>query len=287
MQNFNAQYFKMNKEKLSFRHLNGIVEGIFFSSKEDAPLVIIINGHNGFYNYGMFPHIQESLALHGISSYSFNFSHGGIKGDSDYFDDLDMYEKNCMRLEVEDTMCVLHNISSEKLKNHSKIFLLAHSLGGVPAIFGASKAQDENITLTGIILISTVKELNFWPLEMLEEWKHDRVYFKKNNRTKQLLPQGEEFLNEVLQSESKWNVEAELKKLREPILIIHGENDEAVSVEHGRQKYKWIKDSNKNSSLKIIPGATHTFNTKHPFEETTPQLEEMIHEVVEFIKHFD
>lgn len=273
----------MHKEKLLFRHFNGVVDGIYISVKDDAPLVVIINGHNGFYNYGMFPHIQESLAAHGIASYSFNFSHGGIKGESDYFEDIDFYEKNCMRLEVEDTMCALHNFASEKLKNHSKIFLLAHSLGGVPAIFAASKAQHENIHIAGIILLSTVKQLNFWPKEMLEEWKQNKVYYKKNNRTKQMLPQGEEFLNEVLQSDLKWNVESEIKKLKQPILIIHGENDEAVPVEHGQHKYEWIKESNKNASLKIIPGATHTFNTKHPFEETSPQLEEMIHDVVAFI----
>ncbi len=274
----------MQKEKLLFRHANGVVEGIYISVQNDSPLVIIINGHNGFYNYGMFPHIQKSLAGNGLASYSFNFSHGGVKGEADYFEDLESYQKNCMRLEVEDTMCVLHNLDSEKLKHHSKIFLLTHSLGGVPTIFAASKTQDEHIDIAGIILVSTVEQLNFWPQEMLEEWKQNKVYYKKNNRTKQMLPQGEEFLNEVLLSDSEWNVKAEIKKLGQPVLIIHGENDEAVSIEHGLNKYKWIKDSNKNASLKIIDGATHTFNTKHPFEETTPQLEKMISEAVAFIK---
>ncbi len=274
----------MHKERLTFRHTNGLVEGIYISVKHDSPLVIIINGHNGFYNYGMFPYIQERLAIQGIASYSFNFSHGGVKGDSDFFEEPGLYENNCMRLEVEDTMSILHNLDSKKLKKHAKIFLLAHSLGGVPAIFAASKALDENLHIAGIILISTVQQLNFWPAEMLEEWKRDKVYYKKNNRTKQMLPQGEEFLNEVLQSDSKWNVETELKKLSQPVLIIHGENDEAVSLEHGLNKYEWIKNSNKNASLKIIPGATHTFNTKHPFEGSTPYVEEMIKEVADFIK---
>ena len=184
----------------------------------NSPLVIIINGHNGFYNYGMFPYLQETLSRHGISSYSFNFSHGGIKGDADYFEDLINYEKNCMRLEVEDVMCVLHNLHPGKFEKHNKLFLLAHSLGGVPLIFSAKKAQDENIVINGIILVSTVKQLNFWPREMVDEWKQNKVYYKKNNRTKQMLPQGEEFLNEVLQSDSKWNVENEIKKLQQPIL---------------------------------------------------------------------
>lgn len=273
----------MNLKEISLIHENGVVDGIYLSTGANSPLVIIINGHNGFYNYGMFPYLQQSLAQHNISSYSFNFSHGGIKGDTDYFEDLGKYEKNCMRLEVEDVMCVLHNLHSGKFEKQDKFFLLAHSLGGVPAIFSAKKAQDENIVINGIILVSTVKQLNFWPDEMINEWKQNKVCYKKNNRTKQLLPQGEEFLNEVLQSDSEWNVENEIKKLSQPILILHGENDEAIPEVHGRKLFEWIRLINKNSFLKIIPGATHTYNTKHPFEGTTPQLEEMINDIVTFI----
>ena len=151
-------------------------------------------------------------------------------------------------------------------------------------IFSAKKAQDENIVINGIVLVSTVKQLNFWPQEMVDEWKQNKVYYKKNNRTKQMLPQGEEFLNEVLQSDSKWNVENEIKKLKQPILILHGENDEAIPEEHGRSLFEWVRPANKKSFLKIIPGATHTYNTKHPFEGTTQQLEEMIDSVVMFIQ---
>lgn len=275
----------MKKIKISFTHKDGIVDGIYFNAGDQLPLVIIINGHNGFYNYGMFPYIQESLVGRGISSYSFNFSHGGIKGDSDFFDDLKRYEKNCMRLEIEDVMCVLHNLTSEKFKKPVSVFLLAHSLGGVPEIYSAAKAQDENLTINGIILISTVKQLNFWPDEMMEEWKQNKVFYKKNNRTKQLLPQGQEFLNEILKSDTEWNIENEIKKLKMPILIVHGDGDEAIPVEHGHKLFEWIKNKNENSSLEIIPGATHTFNTKHPFEGPSPQLEKMLDMIVPFIQN--
>ena len=272
----------MNKKEISLAHENGIIDGIYLNAGINSPLVIIINGNNGFYNYGMFPYLQEAFARNNISSYSFNFSHGGIKGAADYFEDLINYEKNCMRLEVEDVMCVLYNLPSGKFEKHARIFLLAHSLGGVPLIFSARQAQDENILINGIVLVSAVKNINFWPEEMINEWKQNKVYFIKNNRTKQMLPQGEEFMNEVLQSDSKWNVENEITKLRQPILILHGENDEAIPEEHGRSMFEWVHPVNKKSFLKIIPGATHTYNTRHPFEGTTQQLEEMINSVVMF-----
>lgn len=265
----------MEKERVIFQHTNGNVEGIYINAGSGSPLVIIINGHNGFYNYGMFPYIQQQLFKNRISSYSFNFSHGGIMGDADVFEDLGKYEQNCMRLETEDLLSVLRNLY-KKCKDHLKIFLFAHSLGGVPTLFGAKKAVKEKIKIDGIILASTVKTLNFWPPEMIKEWAMAGVYYKKNNRTKQELPQGFELLQEILNCDKVWNIKEAIQSLNLPILIIHGANDEAVPVEHGESLFSWIKDTNANAQLKILPSATHTYNTKHPFENSSMELEELI-----------
>ncbi|MDP1727610.1 MAG: dienelactone hydrolase family protein [Bacteroidota bacterium] len=274
----------MQKQKLSFKHQNGTVDGIYLDAGTGSALVIIINGHNGFYNYGMFPYIQETLFRNGISSYSFNFSHGGVIGDSDYFDDLEKYEKNCMRLETEDLLSVLHHLKSGEFKQHPKVFLLAHSLGGVPAIFGSKKAQEEHIKIDGIILVSTIKSLDFWGKEITDAWKRNLVYFKKNNRTKQELPQGFEFLQEVLSCNTHWNIETAIKLLKQPILIVYGEKDEAVSKDHAESLYAWSKEHNPDTLLKIIPNATHTFNTKHPFEGASDALIELLDLVVNWIQ---
>lgn len=271
----------MKRDRITFQHTNGEVEGIYINAGSGSPFVIIINGHNGFYNYGMFPYIQQKLFENGISSYSFNFSHGGVIGDSDVFDDLQKYEQNCMRLETEDLLSIFHNLN--QFEDHSKMFLFAHSLGGVPAIFGAKKAADEKIKIAGIVLVSTVKTLNFWPPEVLNEWASSGVYYKKNNRTKQELPQGFELLQEIVSSDKNWNVQRAIRSLYIPILIIHGTNDEAVPVEHGYSIFSWIKDCNPNARLKLIPNATHTFNTKHPFEKSSNELEELIKITAEWI----
>jgi pimeloyl-ACP methyl ester carboxylesterase len=264
----------MIKNKLSFYCTNGKVDGIYINAGGLTPLVIIINGHNGFYNYGMFPFIQENFFENGISSYSFNFSHGGVIGDADFFEDLEGYEKNCIRVETQDLLCVLHHLSS--FDKHSKIILLAHSLGGIPTIFGTSKAIEENIKIDGIILVSTVKTLQFWPKEMLQEWATAGVFYKKNNRTKQDLPLGFEFLQEVVNADRDWNAEMEIQKIKSPVLIIHGENDEAIPIEHGQTLYQWLKETNSKVLFRTILNATHTFNTKHPFEGPSNELKELM-----------
>ncbi len=68
------------------------------------------------------------------------------------------------------------------------------------------------------------------------------------------------------------------------MLIIHGEKDEAIPVEHGQALFDWIKETNPKPELKIIPGATHTYNTRHPFEGPSNELEELIRTSVNWIR---
>ena len=268
---------------MTFTHEEGNVEGVFINAGTGSPIVLIVNGHNGFYSYGMFPHIQTFLAGHGVSSFSFNFSHGGIIGDRDVFEELDKYERNCMRLEVKDTLTVLKHLRHLSSTVNPRTFILAHSLGGVPATFSTTLAGEEDISISGLILLSCVQQLDFWPNEMINKWREERVYYQLNNRTKQLLPHGEELLTEILHSDGKWNVKKEIAKITCPILIVHGDADESVPVQHAYGLYNAASANNQAVTLKIVQSATHTYNTRHPFQGSSSQLHEMLNQVMAFI----
>lgn len=276
----------MQSSKISFSHSNGTIEGVYINAGDNTPLIIIANGHNGFYNYGMFPYIQSKLGESGVSSYSFNYSHGGVKGDEDFFSELEKYEKNCMRLEKEDILCALENLQSDDYKHHSSISIFTHSLGGVPTIFATVEAQELKLKLNSIILTATIKTLDVWGDTMMKKWQEDGVYLMKNKRTNQDLPQGYEFLQEVLKSNTDWNVETAIKKIQLPTLIVHGEKDEAVPVEHSKTLFEWVQGNNPQNELNIITDATHNFNTKHPFEGTSPELDNMVLVCVDWVKKF-
>ena len=136
------------RKRVNFNFNHGAIAGMYvYPLQGSGPLVVIVNGHNGFYAYGMFPYIQDALAEKGISSYSFNFSHGGVKDDEDYFTDLAAYQKNCMRLEQLDLLEVLRNLDGSGIKKPQKggVFLLSHSLGSVPLLFGTREALQHGI----------------------------------------------------------------------------------------------------------------------------------------------
>ena len=275
------------KTEKTFTFSHGTVDGVYQkSNSEHSPLILITNGHNGFYNYGMFPYIQEQFGMNGISSFSYNFSHGGVKFDSDYFADLSLYEKNCMRLETLDLHETVKQIVNKRneFNAYKGLYLMCHSMGSVPTLFAAKQLIAEGFKIDGIILISCVKSIALWPPAVMEEWEKTGVLLKKNNRTKQELPQGKEFLEEIKQADLKWNLKSALKGVNSDFLLLHGEKDEAVPLEHSVTMNNWNMEFGHNTRCKIIPNATHTYNTKHPFEKSTPELEELITEIITWIK---
>lgn len=274
----------MQEQKHVFESKNGPLDARYNNAGAGTPLVIIANGHNGFFNYGMFPFVRQYLAENGISTIGFNYSHSGIVGESDVFDDLERYRKNCRRLEKEDLLTVLR-IASDEFSQHPKVFILAHSMGGIATVFAAKEAAEKNIPLHGAILLNCLSTLNVRSESVIENWKKNGVWLLRNNRTLQDLPQGEEYLQETLASagNGSWNPEPVVRSLRIPLLILHGNEDESVPVWHSEHLFAWSKDYHPDTRFELIPGATHTLNTKHPFEGATSQLLDVLHCVKKFM----
>ena len=272
----------MKTKLISFILKHGKINGVLKEVKDSDYMVIITNGFNGFYNYGMFPYIQNTLAENGISNISYNFSHGGVIGDADFFLDLNKYRKNCMRLEMLDLIGVTNKIV--KMYPRAKLINLAHSMGGVPTIFGTNKLQEKGVEISGVILISTINTLKIWPKNMMNKWVEEGVYYLENNRTKQKLPLGREFLNEVINSDIDWNLIKEISKIKSDVLLLHGEKDETVPPEHSEMLHNARKAVGLKSKLSLIGNAGHTFNTTHPFKDSSIELDKMLSTCINWIK---
>ena len=76
------------------------------------------------------------------------------------------------------------------------------------------------------------------------------------------------------------NIKRAASNLKIPHLIIHGDNDTSVSIEEAKNLHNW----NPISELKIIEGADHVFNSKHPWDNN--ELSEQLHTVVKSIIKF-
>jgi uncharacterized protein len=248
-----------------------------------APLVVLLCGHNGFYHFAFFPTLQQHLIENGYSSVAFNYSHCGISDHGDYFDDLSRYEKNCRRLEVEDTVFLVSSIDKILQQKPSHLFLLGHSMGGFNTGFVADKLVSSGINVNGLVFLNALKTLDIRTKEIMDEWQANGVYHRNNGRTHQDLPQGKEFLEETLASHDKWNLEKTIGHLVMPILVVHGSADEAVPFEHGLNIFSWIDDNNDHNEFIAIENGTHTLNTSHVGNRESEQLDEFCGELVEWL----
>lgn len=269
------------QQKLSFFFEHGEVEGILVLPEEATNLVIITNGHNGFYSYGMFPYLQQGLASKGIASFSYNFSHGGIRGDNDVFTDLQAYEKNCMRLETADLLEVFSALHTEF--PDLQLWMLSHSMGAVPNTFAAAAINELGLPIAGLLYLAPVSKLDFWPQTLLDAWKEKGTINMYNKRTRQELPHGPELLQEIAQTNTAWNMKAALKKLGLPLLVIHGGADESVPARHGQDVFRWAASTGFSARYIEIGSTGHTFGTTHPFTGSTEALESVILGILAFV----
>jgi len=266
-------------KKYKINSPQGIIDGFYYeASKNTGKLAIIINGLNGFSTYGMFPQIQKELQFIGVSSIAFNFSHGGVRGDSDVFTEIDFYEKNSMRMEVQDILSVVNSLRELKIE-YKELYLISHSLGSIPTAFAGYEIVKNNLNLNGIIFIAPSMNLDFWGEENMIKWEKDGFLNYFNKRTNQNLKLGRGFLEETKQSATTWNIETPLSKTPIKYLIIHGEKDESIPIEEAHIVSNWIKKYNYDCTLKIIEKANHNFNITHPYKESSDEFVKLIGEI--------
>ena len=110
------------------------------------------------------------------------------------------------------------------------LFLMGRSLGSMPAIELASNYQDE---IRGLIIESGAAS-NFRRL-----WNYLGITGSEAS-----LSEESSFLNKV-----------KIRQVRKPTLIIHGEYDQIISVEEGKELYQ--SSGTPEKKILIIPGADH------------------------------
>ena len=254
---------------------------IFYPKKrEKAEIVLFAHGFKGFKDWGHFPLIQRYLANNGFIVVAFNFSHnGGTVEEEIDFPDLDALSNNTYQKEVEDVGYVLGWIKDNKTNyftgaNIERIHMIGHSRGGGIALVAGSKYDELKKVVTWAAVADFMERLP--DAIELQKWKESGVFYIKNGRTQQDMPMNYNFVQSLLKHQEELNIEKSVRKLEKSLLVIHGANDETVSVENAERIKSWKNEA----QLKVIANCNHTFNGKHPWiESNLPKatLEALIH----------
>lgn len=257
-----------------------LADAIFPNSEEQLPLIIFVHGYKGYKDWGSWEMMGEKLAEAGFYFVKFNMSHNGttLENPND-FEDLEAFGENNYSKELDDLELMISHFKNQKEVDSQNIILLGHSRGGGISVIKAS----ENKSITKLITLASVSTLDRFPKsEAFDNWKKNGVYFIENARTKQKMPHYFQFFEDYENNKERLDVEKASKNLKIPSLFIHGSNDESVELKHSENLYHWTKDS----QLKIIENAGHTFGAKEPWESDSlpKELDEAVEICIDFLK---
>lgn len=257
------------------------------SQQGQVPLTIFIHGYKGFKNWGAFDLMAEAFAKAGLPFLKFNFSHNGTTPECPVdFVDLEAFGKNTLTLELADLHLVLNTVENGAFEELNQFIVsksyhaIGFSRGGANAIIQAS--SDPRIVK--LVTWNSIDDFTWrWQnLEMMEEWKQKRVRFETNSRTHQQMPVYYSLVEDYFAHFSEYNVIDRAKLVKQPWLLVHARNDEAVSFSAAEN----LLQAQPKAKLFVVENTGHTFDVGHPYSKTgfPEPFEQAIDATIQFLK---
>lgn len=246
------------------KHNKPILLDVFLAEEKTPHTLIYCHGFKGFKDWGTFNLLAAFFAENGVNCIKFNFSHNGSTPEQpEELTDMEAFGNNNYSIELDDLDSVLNWMDIQNdfpdLNSSQTLTVMGHSRGSGTAIVKAAEDSriDKVISFAGVSNFSA----RFIDPPTLQYWKETGVIHVENSRTKQKLPLYYQIAEDILENPDRLNIERAAKSLNKPHLILHGTKDAAVPLEEAKAVHEWSK----NSELKIIEGADHVFNVRHPW----------------------
>ena len=232
------------------------------------PAVVIVHGFKGFKDWGMFPPLAERLARAGFVAVSFNMSGAGVDRAGNFaFPERFGHDTYSAAIEDLESVFAALVTGSLEVAPPSSIGLLGHSRGGGVAVLEA--ARDERVT--ALVTWASVSTVHRWPAAVIAEWRKAGRHDIVNSRTGEVLPLYTDVLDDNETNAERLDIIGAAGRITVPWLLVHGEVDEAVSLEEGERLAAVARHP--ASRHEWITGGGHTFGAKHPWAGSTPELE--------------
>jgi uncharacterized protein len=252
------------------------IRGEVYPAESPLGSVVICHGFKGFAHWAFFPYLARSLAESGLTAITFDFSGSGIGRDRENFTEPDAFGGNTFSRELEDIGNVVDYARRMKFIK-GKFGLFGHSRGGAMAILYAATPD---AAVKSLVTWAAIGRTTWWTPEEAIIWRRQGYADVTNSRTGQVMRMGTELLDDVeIHGNTKLNVAAAAAKIKVPWLIVHGTADETVPSTDAERFHELSLGT---STLRLIEGANHGFDAKHPLSEVPPVLEKVVQETVKF-----
>lgn len=210
----------------------------FHGDPSDTTLLVIIgHGVTGNKDRPWAVALAEALEKEGINALRFSFSgNGDSEGD---------FAKSTITKEIKDLKAIINAADDE---GYHRICYVGHSMGAAVGVLSAVKDQRISllVSLSGMVYTKRFLETEFGDQKPGEGYMWD----DKD------CPLSVEFAEDMIKID---NVLAKTEKIEVPWLIVHGDADDVVPVEEGKEIFAAAYEP---KDLVIIPKADHVYSEK-------------------------
>lgn len=253
----------MNIEKKSFACSRGVftVRGIVYSAAKNNGIPVIMS-HAFLSNQKIMKKYAEALAAEGYVVFTYDFCGGAIRGKSDgKFSDMSI------DTEKEDLKAVIAYAERQSGLDLKKMILLGASQGGFVSCLIASEYPEK---IDKLILLYPALCIP----DNAREGKMLMITFDPAHIRETMSSRPFKFSPCYPESAIGIDIFEEIKKIKAPMLIVHGDADKIVDVRYAKKAIE--TSENPASRLVVLEQAGHGFNKK--------QFRQAMGHVLEYLK---
>ncbi len=230
---------------------------------DKAPAIVMFHGFTGNRTeaHRLFVQVARNLCNAGFVVLRFDFLGSG--------DSEGEFEDMTVRGEVSDAERSLDFLEDQRWVDREKIGVIGLSLGGRVASILAS--EDKRVGFVVLLspalgplrekFISSMGDESLQRLRLGEAVKVSEGWYLKKS------------FFDTLDDPVPLNV---MERIKVPVLIIHGDNDQVVPIETSKKGYEIIKNLNEKNELYIVKGGDHTFSEREHTLEVIKKAREWI-----------
>ena len=267
-----VQPVRLNFLLTSTRHARPFAaDAHYVPDGQPKPVVVFVHGFKGFKDWGHFNVLAEWFARQGFVFVKLNLSHNGVVvGGTGDLEDLEAFGRNNFSLELDDIGTLLDYLAMPSSvvpateTDFLRLALIGHSRGGGLVLLKAA----EDIRVRAVVTWAGINDINpGWTEDLMQQWQQQGVYHVENSRTKQQLPLYYQIVEDYHTNRLRLDIPHIVRrKLYQALLILHGDQDETVSVQRAHELKNWKPDA----ELVLLSGVTHNFGGGHPY--CSPEL---------------
>lgn len=243
------------------------------------PHVILLHGFKGFMDWGFFPAIARRIAERGFAAVRYNASGCGVGEDSESFTETEAFAQNTLSREIEDLERVRAWIRGGNVPgvDPDRASLVGHSRGGGLALIHAAERGD----CCCVVTWAAVATFDRFGEADKTLWRERGFLPILNARTGQELRLDVTALDDLEAHHDRFDVPSACRRLKVPVMIVHGTADESVPFEESHL----LADAIDHPDRRVleVAGAGHTFGIRHPMRNSTESFERVANATLDML----